>query len=256
MVRAPTPPIVYGYARISRPNQNIERQIRNIKDYYADAVIIKEIYTRRKMSRPQWDKLYKALHPGDTVIFDSVSRMAGDADAGYAIYQELFLKGINLVFLKEHEIDTDTYKNASRHKIGLSINSGDTAADTLIRTVIDALNEYILALARQQIYFAFKQSEKEVHDLRQRTREGIATARLEGKQIGRMPGRHYETSSGRKVLTCIQTYSKDFGGSLDDTDVIKLAGCARNTYYKYKKALKDRNHEEISLSNHKEANCI
>ena len=35
----------------------------------------------------------------------------------------------------------------------------------------------------------------------------------------------------------IQIYSKDFGGSLSDKDVMKLAGISPNTYYKYKSEL-------------------
>ena len=33
-------------------------------------------------------------------------------------------------------------------------------------------------------------------------------------------------------------HSKDFGGTLDDHDVIKLCSCSRNSYYKYKRELK------------------
>lgn len=40
----------------------------------------------------------------------------------------------------------------------------------------------------KQIRIAFEQAEKEVMDLRQRTREGIETAKLNGKQIGQALG--------------------------------------------------------------------
>ena len=36
----------------------------------------------------------------------------------------------------------------------------------------------------------------------------------------------------------IKKYSKSFGGVLSDNEVMKLAGCSRNSYYKYKKELK------------------
>ena len=36
---------IYGYVRISTPKQNIDRQVRNIKKIYPDAIIIKEIQT-------------------------------------------------------------------------------------------------------------------------------------------------------------------------------------------------------------------
>lgn len=35
----------------------------------------------------------------------------------------------------------------------------------------------------------------------------------------------------------IQKYSKDFGGTLKDIEVMKLIGVAINRYYKYKKEL-------------------
>ena len=46
------------------------------------------------------------------------------------------------------------------------------------------INQYLMALAKEQIRLAFDQAEKEVEDLHQRTREGIQTARLNGKQTG------------------------------------------------------------------------
>ena len=36
---------IYGYCRISTPPQYIERQIRNIKKDYHNAIIIEEVYT-------------------------------------------------------------------------------------------------------------------------------------------------------------------------------------------------------------------
>ena len=79
----------YGYARISNRTQNIERQIRNIKAAEPEAVIIQETYTGLKTNRPAWDKLKKKLQAGDTVIFDSVSRMSRNAEEGL-IYMKIF----------------------------------------------------------------------------------------------------------------------------------------------------------------------
>ena len=36
----------------------------------------------------------------------------------------------------------------------------------------------------------------------------------------------------------IKKHSKDFGGTLDDPDVLKLCGCSRISYYKYKREIK------------------
>ena len=76
-----------------------------------------------------------------------------------------------------------------KKQIALNIDSGDYATDRLILTILDAPNDYILNLARKQIQLAFQQSQKEVDNLYQRTREGIKTARCNVKQIGQRLGR-------------------------------------------------------------------
>lgn len=75
---------VYGYCRISTKQQSIERQVRNIKGLYSKAVIITEAYSGTTIDRPEWNKLYKKVKAGDTVVFDSVSRMSRSADEGFA----------------------------------------------------------------------------------------------------------------------------------------------------------------------------
>ena len=174
-------------------------------------------------------------------MFDSVSRMSRNAEEGFETYERLYNAGVNLVFLKEPHINTDTYKQAIENQLQIAINSGDNATDELMQSIIAALNKYILALAKKQIYLAFEQSEKEVTDLHQRTKEGIQTARLNGKQIGQKPGVKLTTKKSIAAKKEILKHSKDFSGTLSDMDVMKLVGLSRNTYYKYKKELKQGN---------------
>ena len=234
---------VYGYCRISRKTQSIDRQIRNIKNQFPDAVMVTEAFTGTKLDRPQWNKLVGKLQAGDTVVFDSVSRMSRNAEEGFATYSELFNKGIELVFLKEHYIDTATYKNASEGQINLNISTGDDATDDLVSGMAAVINKYLARLAEKQIIQAFEQAEKEVQDLHQRTKEGIETARLNGKQIGGVTGKKLTTKKSITAKQQIQKYSKDFDGSLADTEVMKLTGLARNTYYKYKRELRNAQSE-------------
>jgi DNA invertase Pin-like site-specific DNA recombinase len=170
----------YGYARISRPTQSIERQIRNIKSKYPNAIIIEEAYTGTTMSRPKWDSIMRQVKEGDLIAFDSVSRMARTAEEGYEVWEELFNRNITLVFLKEPQVNTETYKKALSNAIPMT--------NTSVDIILKAINEYLLTLAKEQIRLAFEQAEKEVTDLHQRTREGIETARLNGKQIGQRRG--------------------------------------------------------------------
>ena len=73
-----------------------------------------------------------------------------------------------------------------------------------------------MLLAKRQIAIAFEQAEKERLDLCSCVRDGMKAA----KEI-------------------IRQHSKDFGGTLKDTEVIKLCGVSWNAYYRYKRQLKD-----------------
>lgn len=229
---------IYGYCRISTPQQNIDRQERNILEVFANAHIVKEVYTGTKTEgRKEWNKLYKvvkqeAAAANDvTIVFDSVSRMSRNAEEGFNLYEELYNMGINLVFLKEPHINTDTYKNAISTKVQMT----GTNADILLK----AINEYLMTLAKEQIRIAFEQAEKEVLDLHQRTSEGMKTAKLNGKQIGRIKGNKYTSKKEIAAKEIILKNSKDFNGTNSDSEVIKIAGISRNSYYKYKAELRE-----------------
>ena len=229
---------VYGYARISTMKQSIERQIRNIKAEYPEAVIISEKYTGTKMDRPEWQKVYKKAKAGDVIVFDSVSRMSRDAEEGFQVYEELFKRGVDLIFLKERHIDTSTYKKAIEGQLQINVNTGDGKTDDLISGISEAINKYLLSLAKEQIRLAFDQAEKEVEDLHQRTREGMETARLNGKQIGQVKGAKLTTKKSIASKEIILKRSKDFNGDLTDAEVMTLTGLSRNTFYKYKRELR------------------
>ena len=161
--------------------------------------------------------------------------MSRNAEEGFQLYEELFRKGINLIFLKEPHINTDTYKKAMGNQLNMT---GDT-----VDLILEGINRYLMQLAKSQIKLAFEQAEKEVSDLRQRTKEGIETARLNGKQIGQLPGRTYETQKSKAAKRIIIKHNKDFGGSLNDIETIKQAGISKKTFYKYKKQLKNGSNE-------------
>ena len=220
----------YGYCRISTKKQSIERQVRNILAEYPDAIIIKETYTGTKViGRKDFEWLLSIVEEGDTIVFDCVSRMSRDADDGTELYFDLFDKGINLVYLKERYIDTAVYKSNIKDKIELTGTDEDE--------IFAGINRYFRRLAKKQIRIAFEQAQKEVDDLHQRTKEGIETARLKGKQIGQVKGATLNIKKKEPIKEEIKIKSRDFNGTYTDTDLIKVLGIARNTYYKYKREL-------------------
>ena len=222
--------MIYGYVRISTKKQSIDRQIRNILRVYPEALIVKEVYTGTKFQgRKEFDKILRLVQNSDTIVFDSVSRMSRNAEEGFEEYERLFYRGINLVFLKEPHIDTATYKVAMQNQIKMT--------GTDVDYILKGVNEYLMQLAKEQIRIAFEQAEKEVTDLHQRTKEGIETARLNGKQIGLVKGTKLTTRKSVIAKQQIVKYNKDFQGVLTNEETWKLVGISKNAFYKYKREL-------------------
>ena len=218
---------VYGYCRISRKEQSIDRQVRNILNEYPEAHILKEAFTGTKVEgRREFERLLKAVRMGDTIVFDSVSRMSRNASEGIELYERLYEAGINLVFLKEPYINTATYDKALSENVPLT--------NTSVDIILEAINEYLKVLRKEQIKAAFLQAEKEVQDLHQRTKEGIETARLNGKQIGGVKGKGFTTKKEITAKEIIRKHNRDFGGTLTNQETWELAKISKMTFYKYK----------------------
>lgn len=223
--------MIYGYVRVSTDKQNIDRQIRNILAVDASAKIYQEIFTGTKTTgRREFQKLLNKVQSGDTIIFDSVSRMSRNAAEGFELYKKLFDDGVNLVFINEPYINTDVYK-ATRDALVPMTN-------TDVDLILAGVNQYLMKLAEKQVELAFEQAQKERDDLSERTRQGLQTAKLNGKQLGRAKGTVVVTKKSDESKKKILKYSKAFGGDLSDKDLIKLLEIDKNTYYKYKKELK------------------
>lgn len=230
--------MIYAYCRVSTPNQKLERQITNITELYPNATIIREFYTGTRQDRPGWIKLMNIIKKEDTIVFDSVSRMSRNAAEGFKDYKKLYELGVNLIFLKEPLINSSVFDSTRNNLINISIETGNTAVDVFFRENLQVINNFMMALAEEQIKTAFDQAEKEVIDLHGRISEGMREAKKNGTRIGLPKGATLTTKKSIECKAIIQKHSKDLGGTLDDPDVIKLCGCSRNSYYKYKRELK------------------
>lgn len=174
----------------------------------------------------------------DTIVFDSVSRMSRNTEEGFKDYKMLYESGVNLIFLNEPLINTSVFNSTKNNLLSIDIATGNAAVDTLFKGNIQLINNFMMALAEEQIKATFDQAEKEVTDLHSRISQGMREAKKNGVKIGLPKGTSLTTKKSIDCKAIIKKHSKDFGGSLEDPDVIKLCGCSRNSYYKYKHELK------------------
>lgn len=240
---------VYGYLRVSTDKQKTDRQRENILAAYPDANMIEDKYTGTKIAgRVQFEKLIKNVKAGDTIVFDEVSRMSRNAAEGIELYKQLMARGVELVFIKEPHINTQTYKQQLKGLADRKTeSSGDADADKLISGIMGAVNEYMIRLAERQIELAFNTAEAEAAYIRQRVKEGkreqkrrnemIEAGMLEGEKTQWGGSAHRTPKKKAAALEGIKKYSSAFNGTNTDETTMKLVNLSRNTYYKYKREL-------------------
>ena len=139
--------MIYGYARVSTSDQNLDRQQDALQRYGIDKLYCEKLSGTKK-SRPELDRLLKDLVEGDTVVIESLSRL-GRSVKNLSELMEIFNeKQIRLVSLKE---TIDTTSSTGR----------------LLFTILSSLAQF----------------ERDV--LVERTNEGLAAARARGRTGGR-----------------------------------------------------------------------
>lgn len=243
---------IYGYCRISTKHQEIGRQQLNILRAFPTAIIFEETHSGGDYTGCiVLDRLLKTVQPGDTIVFDSVSRFSRDNVTGPQEYKRLFKSNINLIFLNEPYINTDNYRKA----LDVAIPKTGTFVDPILAGVEEAL----LQLAEKQVQDAFDQANKELLDIRTRTSQALQKKLAENEslpenqriRIGTQKGDKFNT---RKKQISIQRIIEGIqNGYPDDMIMNNIAGdlrkqlpdskykaISRNTYYTYKRELLGR----------------
>lgn len=234
----------YGYARISRDKQNIQRQINNLEELKCDR-IFQEEFTGTTIDRIEFKKLIKKVKNGDTIIFDSVSRMSRGGEEGVKIYFDLMEKGITLQFIKEPHINTESYKRATEKALqsqGIDFEAiGYDSVGNLLKSIFKAIKQFQLEKIKDDIKLAFMQAKKEVENTRKLTSDGLKRAKLEGKNVGgaRNTGKKLITKKSIVMKDKIKKMDKSFNGSMRSIEVMEMLKISRNTYFKYKKMIRE-----------------
>lgn len=231
--------MIYGYCRVSTAKQSMKRQEDNIKALYPDAVLYEDTYSGKTDDRPQFQRLLKKVKTGDTIVFDEVSRMSRNAEEGYRDYRMLYDQGIELVFIKEPQINTAMFRETASQTI-------DTVGNEIADIYIEATNKVIMILAEKQIKAAFEQAEKERLLLSRRTVEGMNKSK---RKAGRIKGKEQHQKKENAAKRVILRRSKLFGGDLSTKEVMKLAEISAPTYYKYVRQMKaDPEQRQMEIS--------
>ncbi|MFK5278814.1 recombinase family protein [Lacticaseibacillus paracasei] len=98
--------MIIGYARVSKDEQNLNRQIDQLMAYGAEK-IIQEKFTGTRQRRPGITQLLQTIRAHDVVVVESISRLGRNTLDILNLIQLLHQKQIKFVSLKE-QMDTET----------------------------------------------------------------------------------------------------------------------------------------------------
>lgn len=158
------PEYLFGYARVSTREQNLEPQIEAlIKDGCAPDKIFQEHISGAKEDRPQLKRLLEQARAGDTIVVWKLDRLARSLKHLIHLSEELGRRKINLRSITDR-IDTST------------------ASGELLFHMLGALAQFERSL------------------LRERTRIGLEAAWASGKKSGRKPVDAAQLETARQSL--------------------------------------------------------
>lgn len=104
--------MLWGYARVSALDQNVDRQIDILKDNGVDERLIYiDKFTGTTLLRPSLEKLLKVLHEEDMLMVTSLDRLARSTKDLYELMDLFKRKGILFKSIKENiDFTTSTGK--------------------------------------------------------------------------------------------------------------------------------------------------
>ena len=189
---------IFGYARVSSKEQNLDRQILALKEHVPEENILVDKASGKDLARDSYQALKGALglRPGDTLIITSLDRLSrSKAD----IKKELEWFKEKKVRLQILDLPTSM----------IEVPEGQQWILEMIQNIII---EVLASIAEQERLTT-----------RQRQQEGIAVAREQGKHLGR--------PKAELPLDWEETYKSWKQGELTAVAAMKHLGLKRSTFY-------------------------
>ena len=143
-----------GYARVSSVEQNLDRQLVQLKAENVETVFVDKI-SGKNLDRPGFSSMMEYVNEGDTLVICSMDRLARSLMDLLNVTRTLQAKGVTVRFLKE--------------KLELSSSGETSAISKFLMAMMGAVAEFERSL------------------IRERQQQGIALAKARGVYKGRKP---------------------------------------------------------------------
>lgn len=199
--------MIIGYARVSSKTQNLDRQIKDLKQFGCDKIFQEKQSGKSLSSRPVYKELRKKLRFGDVLVVHNLSQFGRRKEEIKDEWKSLMKDGIDVVVL-DLQLDTRKYKDVE-------------GVGQLISDLVLTLLSWMVDEDREQ--------------LRSVQREGIEIAKRQGKYKGRKKKYHKNATGKDKIVydTIVAELEKD----TSVMDIHRMTNVARSTIYSIRNEL-------------------
>ena len=193
---------IFGYARVSSKEQNLDRQLLALSQYVPEGLILYDKASGKDTDRPKYQALKGALglREGDTLYITSLDRLSRNKSDIKA----------ELEWFKQHKVRLKILD------LPTSLVEVPDGQEWIIDMITNILVEVLASIAEQERI-----------TIRKRQREGIDAARAAGKHLGRpkvvMPENFGEVYMDWKADKITARYA------------MKKLGLKRSTFYRFVK---------------------
>lgn len=203
---------VFGYIRVSSKDQNIDRQLAEMKALGIDE---RDIYIDKEsgkdFDRPMYQALKRMLRAGDLLYVKSIDRFGRNSREIKREWEEITQDiGADIRVIDMPLLDTTQHK--------------------------DTLGNFVSELVLQVLSFV---AEKERENIRQRQAEGIAVAKAKGKHLGR-PRISLDTLTKQQRQLLDENYPRWKDDEITAVQFMDMLGLKKTTFYKIMKEYEER----------------
>lgn len=196
---------VYGYSRVSTKEQNLDRQLVELRKYVDDRFIFQDKVSGKDFNRPEYQLMRKVAQKGDVIYIKSLDRLGRNKSE---IKQELEYYKNEGVRIKILDIPTSM----------MDISEGQ---EWLMDMINNLLIEVLATMAEQERL-----------NIRQRQAEGIAIAKEQGKYKGRKEIDFPENWA--------EVYDQWKNRKIKGNEAMEKLGLKRNTFYRLIKKYEEK----------------
>ncbi|MEK6190623.1 MAG: recombinase family protein [Carnobacterium alterfunditum] len=200
--------MMFGYARVSSKDQNLSRQLKELKAYGCEE-IYEEKESGKNFTRKIYQEMRKTLRSQDVVVVHDLSRFGRNKKEIKEEWEYLVSKKVDIVVLNMPILDTRKYKELE-------------GVGQLVSDIVLSLFSWLVEEERLRIRTA--------------QREGIKLAKIEGKFKGR-PIKYRADTTNKNDRMVYDQIVKRLHQKESVMDIHNYTGVSRVTVYRIKKEL-------------------